>query len=239
MERRVLVLRPQPGAGATASRLTAKGFAPVLLPLSRIIASSLALPAGLSEVAAVAATSANALRHADPSLVALLRPKPLFAVGAATAAAARDAGFDVAHVGTTDGLELARQVADRLPAGAAVAYLCGKVRRPEFEQDLAARGLAVLPLPTYDTLPVVCSDAELQELLGHEPIWAAMVHSPNAGAAFAALATRSAAMPLLENARIAAISAPAAAAVGSGFGRVEVAEAPSEEAMLRLLSSWT
>ena len=37
--KRVLVTRPEPGASRTAARLEADGFAPIVLPLTEIIAT--------------------------------------------------------------------------------------------------------------------------------------------------------------------------------------------------------
>ena len=56
-----------------------------------------------------------------------------------------------------------------------------------------------------------------------------MLHSPRAAALFAALRGRSA-----RRSRIAAISAPTAAAAGEGWKSVAVAAAPRDEALLEL-----
>ena len=61
---RVLVTRPEPGATMTARKLELMGFRPVKLPLQEI--RPLAVPRGAvpEGIAAVAVTSANAIRHA-------------------------------------------------------------------------------------------------------------------------------------------------------------------------------
>jgi len=100
---RILVVRPEPGAAATATRLRALGHEPVTLPLLATEALDWQLPTRLPE--AVIITSAAAVRHAGPG-AQVLHGLPLYAVGEATARAARAAGWrDVrAGPGTLQGL---------------------------------------------------------------------------------------------------------------------------------------
>src|SRR5688572_14398609 len=78
---KVLVTRPQPGAARTARRLAELGHRPVELPLTRTVALPVEAASFDRPVDAVAVTSANALRHAPPELVARLADRPCFAVG--------------------------------------------------------------------------------------------------------------------------------------------------------------
>ncbi|MDQ2632708.1 MAG: uroporphyrinogen-III synthase, partial [Pseudomonadota bacterium] len=91
--KRVLVTRPEPGASQTARRLDALGFRPLKLPLHEIRPLPAVSGAVPDAITAVAATSANAIRHAPAALLDRLSKLPCFAVGEATAAIARDAGF--------------------------------------------------------------------------------------------------------------------------------------------------
>ncbi len=92
----MLVTRPQPGADATAARLVALGFEPAIAPLLAVehLACDLPPPDGLG---AVLATSGNAV----DAIPGAWRGLPLFAVGDATAARARAAGFATAKLGAT------------------------------------------------------------------------------------------------------------------------------------------
>ena len=65
MSQRVLVLRPEPGASATAQALRRMGFEPLVLPLT-VIQRLTPVFAPSVEHDAVIVTSANALRHAPP-----------------------------------------------------------------------------------------------------------------------------------------------------------------------------
>src|SRR5204862_3541714 len=94
--RRVIVLRPEPGASATVGRARRRGIEAVALPLfeTEPIAWEAPDPARFD---ALLLTSANAVRLGGDQLDAL-RALPVHAVGEATAYAAREAGFEVASI---------------------------------------------------------------------------------------------------------------------------------------------
>lgn len=87
---RLLITRPQPGADATAAAVNALGHQPVVQPLLATEAVAWAIPDALPD--AVLLTSAASVRHAGDAAAALLH-LPAHAVGGATAAAARAAGW--------------------------------------------------------------------------------------------------------------------------------------------------
>jgi uroporphyrinogen-III synthase len=227
---RVLVTRPQPGATRTATRLNAAGWEPLVIPLSAIVPVPAELPAG--DFMAVAASSANALRHAPAELLAPLLDKPLFAVGDETAAAAREAGFHDVRSGSAAAAELARDVAAAVPAGRRIAYLCGRVRLPELEAKLAA-GNDLAAIETYDTLARNPSPADLA-VLDEEPVAAALVYSARAADGLARLEGRRASLSGTLFISISARVADRLATVASG--KVLVAANPDEDAMFDLLA---
>ena len=95
--RRVLVLRPEPGATATLRRARERGLEAEAVPLFEVEPVEWSVP-DPSDFDALLLTSANAVRHGGPGLQAL-RELPVHAVGEATARAAREAGFAVATIG--------------------------------------------------------------------------------------------------------------------------------------------
>jgi uroporphyrinogen-III synthase len=232
--RRVLVTRPEPGASATAQVLRSAGFDPAALPLTEVRP----LPADEFEmptIDAVAVTSANALRHASHSLLARITTLPLYAVGEATADTAGDAGFSNVVAGPGDAAGLAAAMGAVLAPGSVVLYLCGKVRKPDFEQGLRGRGIRVITLETYDTVPVLVADGDLKRL-GSEQLLAVLVHSAEAAKALAALATRPTVARLFEGTLLVAISRRAAAPAEAVFaGRIVVARDPTDAAMIEAL----
>jgi uroporphyrinogen-III synthase len=233
--RRVLVTRPEPGASATAQALRAAGFEPIVLPLTEIRpleTAETALPA----FDAVALTSANAIRHAPEWLRASILTVPVHAVGATTAQSAREAGFADIVVGPGDAAGLAAAMGEALAPGSAVLYLCGRVRKPEFEEGLRNCGIRVIPVETYDTVPTDLADGDMRTL-DAGALFAVLVHSAEAAKALTKLATRPAVAHLFESARLVAISRRAAVPAQAVFaGRIVVAREPTEAAMLEALS---
>jgi len=231
MTRRVLVTRPEPGASRTAERLRRAGCEPVVVPLTEIVPLPHGIPAGA--FGAAAASSANALRHADPAVVRLLSAKPLFAVGDETAAAAREAGFADVRTSNGSATDLVRAVASGADRFLPVAYLCGRVRLDSFEAGLGAEGIGVVAIETYDTLARTPSPQELADLDG-APVTAALVYSAKAAEALAGLVAPRAGA-IFRDATFIAISPRVAERLGALSQRVVSAAAPDEDAMFELL----
>ncbi len=157
-------------------------------------------------------TSANAVRSAGPQLQSL-RGLAAYAVGEATAAAARDAGFDIAATGNA-GVDLLLASID---PGLRLLHLCGEDRRAP-----AGARQSITPLVVYRARPID------HPALGNIEGCVALIHSPRAGQRFAELVDKRGGVA------IAAISAAAAAAVGHGWRAVEAADTPDDDALLAL-----
>ncbi|MGE5561713.1 MAG: uroporphyrinogen-III synthase [Bacillota bacterium] len=205
---RVLVLRPEPGASATAERARKRGLDAVAVPLFEIEPLAWEAPeAGGFD--ALLLTSANAARNAGEDL----RGLPVYAVGEATAAAAREAGFDIAAVGDA-GVD---RLLGSIEADLRLLHLCGEDRR-----EPATARQQITAIPVYRAKPVDAPDLHVRD--GD----VALVHSPRAGRRFAELVGER------HGISIAAISAEAAEAAGSGWVAVESADAPTDDALLAL-----
>lgn len=172
---RVLVTRPEPASARTAAELERRGHQPVLLPLMQAIQQpdALAAPPG-QETAALAATSAEAMRALE-ALPEDARRRfldlPLFAVGQATANAARETGFRQISVANGDGLSLARMLiaeTDHDPHPL-ILYLTGSPRSADFEKTLAQAGRIVDVRECYHMVPAAHEDAEIARLLTPMP----------------------------------------------------------------------
>lgn len=209
----ILVLRPEPGAGETVLRLRERGIDAVAAPLFTVapVAWQAPDPAAFD---AVVLTSANAVRHGGDPLEKL-RGLPVHAVGEATAAAARDAGFDVASSGDAGVDQLLGSIDQQLR----LLHLCGKDRREPLDAPQQIARITV-----YRATPVEFPD--LRSAKGS----VALIHSPRAAERFAELV----AVPDRTSIAIAAISHAAAKAAGAGWKHVEAAAQPSEEALLAL-----
>lgn len=100
----LIILRPEPGASATAIRAEARGLTVIKCPLFVVEPVAWDAP-DPRDFDRLLLTSANAVRHAGAALAAL-RALPCWCVGDATAAAARSAGLSVERVGTSDAAAL-------------------------------------------------------------------------------------------------------------------------------------
>lgn len=174
----VLVTRTEPGAHATAARVRALGHEPIVMPLSRTVAlpEVAAVPEDLPESATVAVTSAAALRHAPSGLIERLRRHRCLAVGEATAAAARAAGF----VEVRSGPGNAEGMADLIVSGnrgEPVVFLAGRVRRDILEPRLHAAGIPVVLVETYDTVEMSQATDFEESLRRGVEIDAVLVHA--------------------------------------------------------------
>ncbi|MBK1970712.1 uroporphyrinogen-III synthase, partial [Brevundimonas diminuta] len=120
--RRVWVTRAEPGAARTADRLTALGFTPITAPLLTLEPLPGALDAvpAPAAVAALALTSPNGVEAFAP-LISRFRRHPVFAVGDATAEAARAAGFADVRSASGDIHALAHLIAAEAPPGPLLA----------------------------------------------------------------------------------------------------------------------
>lgn len=216
-------------------RLQELGFEPILLPLTETVALPVAANAEGDNVAAVAITSANAVRHAPKELIAALAALPCHAVGHRTAEAARAAGFLSVSEGPGDADKLAEAIGAGL-SGKAIVYLCGLVRFPAFETRLREAGVEVRPIETYDTISLDYSDDEIRTRLSDQAVNAVLLYSAKAAAALHALANRAELRDLFETTRIFALSERIASSLGGGAGKkIQVAREPREEALLELL----
>lgn len=236
--RRVLVTRPQPGAARTAGRLRDFGFEPLVLPLSQtkpLPVNGACVP---NDAAALAVTSANAVRHAPAKLIDRLAALPCHAVGERTAAAAREAGIRSVQVGLGDAATLAAAISSGLAAKRLV-YLCGRERFPAFEDAMAASGVRVAPIETYDTVAVEHSDETVVSLLGGWPVDAMLLYSVKAAQAAAGLLRRPALAAGLRGVAVFSLSARIDATFKTESrdhkGAMYVAPRPDEEALLALL----
>jgi uroporphyrinogen-III synthase len=212
--RRLVILRPEPGASASLRRAKGLGLDAISMPLFGIHPLEWT-PPDPKLFDAVLATSANAFRHGGGGLAQFLH-LPLHAVGEATAEAAREAGFADVIAGSGD----VEALLASLPSGLRLFYPCGRDRR-----DLSAARQAILSVPVYaaEALP-------MPEGFGAIADAVIAVHSPRAGERLAELA----AGIDKSNARIAAISEAAASAAGSGWETVMHAAEPNDRALLEL-----
>jgi uroporphyrinogen-III synthase len=212
---RVLVLRPEPGASATVERARLRSIDAVAIPLFEVEAVSWQAPE-VSSFDGLLLTSANAVRSGGEQFKQLRR-LPVYAVGDATAQAARDAGFDVAGVGDAGVERLLASIKPELK----LLHLAGEDRKPASSVRQHIEAITVYRSEALE-------DVDLSRFEGS----VAIIHSSRAGRRFAELVDNA----HLDRSKIAiaAISADAAEALGTRWATVEAAEAPNDDALLAL-----
>jgi len=194
------------------------GLASVVAPV--LIAHAIAADIDLAGVAALAFTSAAGVRTfagASPR-----RDLPVFAVGGATATAAREQGF--AHVLASQGD--VGTLADLIAAARPALVLAPTAREPAADLPalLAARGVAARSVVVYETVPA--------DVTAPGDIDAVLIHSPRAARIVADLITAEQATALT----VFAISEAAAAPLRAlPFAQIAVAPFPDEASLLHLL----
>jgi len=215
MSRPVAVLRPEPGNAATTARVEAAGLTAIRLPLFAVRAIDWTAP-DPARFDALILTSANAPRLAGPALDALAH-LPVFAVGPATAAAARAHGLTVAATGGGDGTEIVVALTAR--GFRRALLLAGRERRVQ------AGGVVAEAITVYASDPLPIAAEVVTALAGS----VALLHSTRAAKHLAEIA--GAARPSL---RLAAISEAVATAAGTGWAAVAASPAPDDAALIAL-----
>jgi uroporphyrinogen-III synthase len=233
---RILITRPEPDAARTAETLRAAGHEVTVDSLLAVEPVAFAAPAG--ECAALAATSANALRAvaADPG-IAKFKLRPLFALGAHTANAAREAGFSNVETAGGDAQALGETLARRLPAGARVLYLAGENRARDLATWTSPAKIAIETLVVYRAKAADRFRETTATKLGAREIDAVLHFSPRSAATFVTLVRKAGLEAALRSIRHLCLSAAVAAALSEAGARAEIARRPEEAALLALLDA--
>ncbi|MET4684148.1 uroporphyrinogen-III synthase [Brevundimonas faecalis] len=223
--RRVWITRAQPGAARTAERLAALGFQPLIQPLLTIrpLPQALDQAPDPATVAALAFTSPNGV-EAFAALTPLWRDRPVFAVGDATAEAARAVGFLDARSAAGDIHALARLIAATPRAGwNGETILAPGAREPAGDLPALLPDRIVVRLPVYAAIETEAS--------APGDFDAVLLHSPRAARALAAKVAPDVALRLAI-----CISAAAAAPLAPlNFQEIRVADTPDDASMLSAL----
>jgi uroporphyrinogen-III synthase len=212
--RRVLVLRPEPGASATVQRARQRGLDAFAVPLFEIEPVEWSAPDPAS-FDGLLITSANALRAAGDRLQGL-RGLKVYAVGDATALAAQGAGFQLAAIGDA-GVE---RLLASIEAELRLLHLGGENRK-----EIGDALQEISTITVYRSRPI--ENPDLSDIGGA----VALIHSPRAAARFAELVSDRGSIAIL------AIGPDAVEAAGHGWQSVETAERPTDDALLALAAS--
>lgn len=220
---RVAVTRALPEAKRTADRLRAAGATPVIAPLLTILPC--AFDTNVDAAQALIFTSTNGVRAFPNARGA--SALPVFAVGDATAAAARESGFtDVrsADGNVSDLAALIKRACD--PVKGKLIHIGGAHLAGDLAGELKHAGFEIERRIAYEAVAAIALPAALSE-----PLDAILFHSPRGARTFVALGALQAG-----NLIAACISEAAAEPLRKiGWKRIIVAPAPREDALLAAL----
>lgn len=224
----LLVTRPPDPARRTAAAARRAGFATLTAPL--LFPEPLAWAAPADQPEALLFTSA-----VTPALVAARAPRlravPVWAVGPATARAARRAGFRVAGVGDGDGTAI---VAAAAAAGVRALFHPGGADRAAIDRP---PDLRIEHRPVYAMRAAAALPGRVVRRLADGRIFAALLFSPRTASLFARLCAEAglSRAPI----RLVALSDAVAEAAGPGWRALAIADQPTDaEALAAAWRLW-
>ncbi len=230
---RVLITRPREDAEPLAARLTAEGCSVLIEPMLEIELLP-GPPLDLAGVQGLLFTSANGVRACGPEVDRL---RPVYAVGAATAAAAQEAGFGTVASAAGDVAALARLVIKRCdPAAGPLLHIAASDRAGDLSELLDRAGFRVRREIRYWARPATTLSPATVEALTAGEIDAVLLFSPRT----ARILTRliDAAGLLIACRTITALCLSPAVADATGevpWRALRVANRPDQEALLERL----
>jgi uroporphyrinogen-III synthase len=231
---RLLVTRPHPDAEETVARLGALGIEGIAAPLLDRAALRAALP-DPAELAAIALTSANALRALDER--GALRPYlglQVFAVGEKTAAVARELGFVAIVTAGGTAEHLVAEIGAAQPPGP-VFYPAARHQAADLAGLLAPLGVDVVTARVYEMRPARTLAPAIAASLARGAYAGALFYSRRTAEAFVALAAPLVAPEQKSRLGVLCLSEQVAEPLlAAHFVRASLAEHPNEDAMMAL-----
>jgi uroporphyrinogen-III synthase len=224
-----LITRPAAEAATTADHVRNRGWTPVVAPLLRIEALDFAPPRGIH---GLVVTSGNAIANWAPFH---MLDVPMLAVGDATAARARAAGFTQVMSASGDAASVAAKAPACFPPGARLLFPTAENEGLPMAAALRAAGFTVERRLAYAVHPAPALPATADVALRNGSLRAALFLSARTARTFAALLPPDIA-PLLADIEALAIGQPAADILTPlPWRRVRVSLAPSLDQVLALL----
>lgn len=217
----VAVTRPQPQADGTARRLEAAGYRALLAPLLSLLPHG--DPGSADGIGALALTSGSAV------VVLAARPDfhhlPVFAVGNATAAAARRAGFSTVVSASGDVEALLRRLVD---SPQPVVHMAGLDHTGSLAERLASAGIVAERRIVYAMVPA-------RALPRADRVDAVLLYSSRTAQVFSDLRARDPMASPWRSAPCVALSEAVAAQFAGK--RTAVATRPDEDALFAALAA--
>jgi uroporphyrinogen-III synthase len=232
---RLLVTRPEPDAARTAARLRATGHDVIVHPLLTVEFN--AAPSGLPVPGAIIITSQNAVRAiAGWPQASEWRQAPVFAAGAATAAAVAALGFTDVRGGASDAASLAELLLTELsPDAGPLIYPAARDRVGALAGGLMAKAYDVRTIEAYRAEAVQALDNHVRQALVDGLVEGILLFSARTARAFLDLASREGLAAALAKPDYFVLSDHIAGLLDHSGASIHVAERPNEDSLLALI----
>jgi uroporphyrinogen-III synthase len=231
----ILVTRPESEAPRTKRKLEAMGHRVTVAPVLEIVTETPAIET--SGVQALVLTSRNAVHALDahPQKSALLA-LPVLAVGKSTAAAARDAGFDVILEGDAGGAELGALIARHIDRQAGtLLQISGEAIAFDLAEALSPAGFDVRRVIVYRSRAAAGLPLAVAASLRNGDLDAVLLMSPRTAETWSVLVEEAGLAKESRSLVHLCLSTGVAEALRRlQPARIEVAVKPNEEEMLAL-----
>jgi uroporphyrinogen-III synthase len=232
---RLLVTRPAPDAGDTATRLRALGHEPVVAPLLRIVFTP--PPANIPEPAAIVVTSRNGVRAlATWPQAQHWGRKPVFGTGRATVAEAERAGFVDVRSGNGDSGDLANFFMEHVDrALRPILYPAARDRAGALSSGLRANGFDLVTIEAYRAEAASGLDEAIVSALRSHAIDGVLLYSRRTADVFAALLDHYGLWPDVADVPLFALSPRVVEPLLEFSAATFVAKHPNEDSLFALL----
>ncbi|HEV2570765.1 MAG TPA: uroporphyrinogen-III synthase [Beijerinckiaceae bacterium] len=235
---RVLVTRPQWDAEGTATRLVQAGHDPIIAPLMGIVATGADVPGTdyANTYEGVIVTSVHVFDAMIPDArFAVFFDKPLHCVGTRSRDMAHRANIFEDGFNGRDAAELATLLLHEMKRGTRLLYLAGRDRKPDLELALSAGGLHVDTVVVYEARAVETFPKPAVTALQGGMLDAVLHYSRRSASIFADLVVDAGLEDRAARPRHICISADCANGLARLNVTAEIADAPTEAAMIDLL----
>ena len=221
----LLIIRPQPGADATAALAHKAGIAAIAMPLFEVRSLPWRVMSP-TDYDALIFTSANAPRHGGDAL-AVLRGLPVYAAGNGTAKSARAAGFGVIWTGTMGADAVIAQA--QMDRNLRLLWLTGR-----HHHDVNAPGdMSIDVHSVYESVQLAAPQSLIENL--SRPQMTAL-HSARAAQHFCTICEAHG----IDKSTIAIVSfsSEISNSAGLGWAKSLIADAPNDDALLLKAKSY-
>jgi len=228
----IMVTRPEPDATALAEKIKGLGCAPLVWPLIEIQTRPAPDNLSVAPQDVYAFTSANGVRAA---IAAGLPARASYAVGPATLAACRQAGFQ-AQAASGDVASLANVIIQAAPVGR-ILHISGRDLAGDLCASLTAGGLEAHNIPLYVAEACTTMPVDIGTALQENRMDAVTLYSKRSAEIFCRrVADRGLADSLTDTLFLGLSEAVAETLRSHGYTNCHVPEVPTETALLGLLA---